>query len=77
MNKFYYIVRGATNGDNVGEYEAADKDVAIKELNDLYAVEAFKLKIELITQAHYNTEKKRIQAARLEEANRVEDIAEA
>lgn len=67
MTKFYYIVKGATKGDNVGEYEAEDKETCLAELNEAYGSKTHGLKVEIITKAQHASEGKRILKAKLAE----------
>lgn len=69
MSKFYYIVKGATKGDNVGEFEADDKEAALTQLNEIYDAKAHGLTVRLLNKPDHDSEQKRINAERLEEAN--------
>lgn len=58
--KFYYIVKGATQGDNVYEHDSEDEESALTELERIYGADMHGLTIELLTESQYETEKKRI-----------------
>lgn len=72
MSKFYYIVKGATKGDNVGEWESTSEEQAQIELEATYGIdETSKMTIEIINKPRHTTEGKRIFEIRLAEANKI------
>jgi hypothetical protein len=71
MAKFYYIVH-ATQSDNVGSIDAKDEAEAKQKLVNIYAPGDHKLvSVEIISKNKHDSEKKRIEEARLEEATYV------
>lgn len=66
--KLYYIVKGATKGDNVGEFEAKDEKEALAVLEKAYAANLNGFTLEIITKDVFESEGKRIYDERLKEA---------
>lgn len=78
MAKFHYIV-SATTGDNVGSIDAKDEAEAKQKLNDIYTPneqmqKSSAISFKLIEKDKHDSEKKRIDAARLAEANETPSV---
>lgn len=68
MSNYYYIVKGATKGENVGKIEAKNQDDALDQLENIYMAKEHGLALEIIDKSVYESEEKRIYAQRLKEA---------
>lgn len=69
--KFYYAVRGADKGDNVGEFTAATKEEAKSELEKIYDCKNTGLSIEILTKTQHDSQAKHLLEERRKEAEEV------
>jgi hypothetical protein len=83
MTKYYFKLKAST-GDNVGDIEADSEEKALEEVTNIYAPANpisgkphAGIEVEIISKSLYDSEKKRIEKARYEEANAPIETTEA